>query len=79
MSADQWEQIQNLGIGAVLVSTFLVALLRGTIVLGRELRDMREDRNFWRGAATRMMNQSGTALTIAERTSSIFDEERTRP
>lgn len=47
-------------------STFLTALLRGWIVLGREYRTMAADRDYWRSRAERSTSLAERGVAVAE-------------
>lgn len=65
MTPEQWQQVENLGIAGVLTAAFIVALVRGTIVLGREYRALREDRDMWRQLALNGTQLAGRAVDVA--------------
>lgn len=67
MTPELWSQITQLGLAAMLVALFLVALDRKKIRLGREFDLMEQERDFWREAAMRVQQHAGTAVTVAER------------
>lgn len=66
MDPSAWQAIQDLGTAGLLAFA-LVGGYRGWYVWGREIREMTEDRDFWRTTALKAMAHTDTAIGIVER------------
>lgn len=62
MTPADYGVVANQGVAAAMFIMFITGLLRGWWCLGRELEQMRSDRDYWRNAAQRGLDMTETAI-----------------